>query len=48
LQETLRKAGLNQCIGDERTYVGPEIIIGTHVDDLLAIGSSEEALGKVE
>jgi len=28
--------------------MGTEIIIGTHVDDLLAIGSSEEALDKVE
>jgi len=48
LQEILRKAGLNQCIGDEGTYVGSQTIIGTHVDDLLAIGPSEEALGKVE
>jgi len=48
LQEILRKAGLTQCIRDEGTYVGPQTIIGTHIDDLLAIGSSEEALDKVK
>jgi len=48
LQGILQKAGLNQCIGDKGTYVRSEVIIGTHVDDLLAIGSTEGALDKVE
>jgi len=48
LQEILKRAALYQYIGDEGTYIGPEIIISTHVDDLLAIGSSEEALSKAE
>jgi len=48
LQSILEKAGLNQCIGDEGAYVGPEIIIGTHVDDLLAIGPGNETLDKLE
>jgi len=48
LQGILEKADLNQCIGDEGAYVGPEIIIGTHVDDLLAIGPSNETLDKLE
>jgi len=48
LQGILKKAGLNQCIGDEGTYIGSEVIINTHVDNLLAIGPSEEALDKVK
>jgi len=41
---------LAQCIGDERTYASSngQLIIGTHVDDLIGIAPTESDLGKAE
>ena len=48
LQQIMWANGLEPCIGDEGTYVGQSIIVGTHVDDLLAIGDRAETLNKLE
>ena len=50
LEKILQAAGIIQCIGDEGTYASTngEFLIGTHVDDLLGIASSEKELGRVE
>jgi hypothetical protein len=48
LRGILEEGGsLKQCIGDEGTYVGNDHLVGTHVDDFLAIGTKEK-LDKVE
>jgi len=48
LQKILKIAGLKRCISDEGTYVGNNIIIGTHVDDLVGIAPTNEDLDLVE
>jgi len=50
LEKILALAGLNQCVGDEGTYVNKEgsVIIGTHVNDLLSIAPNEKLLNDVE
>jgi len=50
LESILNQAGLTQCIGDEGTYrsTNGKQIIGTHVDDLLAIGASNKILDQTE
>jgi hypothetical protein len=35
----LTNCGLIQCIGDEGSYFGQGSLIGTHVDDFLALGT---------
>jgi len=44
----MRANGLESCIGNEGTYVQQRVIVGTHVDDLLAIGDKAETLNKLE
>lgn len=43
LRKILDNGGLEQCTGDEGCYVGKasDIILGTHVDDILGIAPSE-------
>ena len=50
LESILNQAGLIQCIGDDGTYrsTNGDQIIGTHVDDLLAIGASNKILDQTE
>lgn len=50
LESILNQAGMTQCIGDEGAYRSTkgDQIIGTHVDNLLAIGTSEEILDQTE
>jgi len=50
LQKILQLVGLKQCIGDEGTYTSSngQLIIGSHVDDLLGIAPTETDLDKVE
>ena len=48
LVETLRKAGYEQCIGDEGCFQKKsKAVMGTHVDDLMGIGPKKE-LDKAE
>ena len=50
LQKILQLVGLEQCIEDEGTYTSSngQLIIGSHVDDLLGIALTETDLDKVE
>jgi hypothetical protein len=50
LKNILEESSLQQCIGDEGCYVGTasEILLGTHVDDLLGIAPSEQILDEIE
>jgi hypothetical protein len=50
LKNILEESGLQQCIGDEGCYVGTvlEILLGTHVDDLLGIAPSEQIRDRIE
>ena len=38
LRELLQRFGLSQTVGDKGIYFGPNIIVGTHVNNLLVIG----------
>jgi hypothetical protein len=38
LRKVLTDCDLTQCVGDEGSYFGQESLIGTHVDDFLAVG----------
>ena len=48
LRTILQSCGLFQYIGDKGTYHTKDLIIGTHVDDLLAIRSSNKTLDATE
>ena len=50
LCEILNTFGMHQCIGDEGTYTNRnhQLIIGTHVDDLIRIAPSEQDLDDTE
>jgi len=50
LQKILAIIGLHQCTGDEGTYINKEknIIIGTHVDDLVGIAPNNDILDTVQ
>jgi hypothetical protein len=50
LNNILEASGLQQCMGDEGCYVGIalEILLGTHVDDLLGIAPLEQILDGIE
>jgi len=50
LQEILHFTGLEQCIRDEGSYASTDgqLIIGSHVDDLLGIAPTEADLDKAE
>lgn len=42
LQEIMKECGMTQCISDQGTFYKIDLIIRTHVDDFLAIGTLEE------
>jgi len=50
LGDIMKTCGMQQCIGDEGTYVNAKelVIVGTHVDDLLGIAPTEAQLDQAE
>jgi len=48
LCEILETTGLRRCIGDKGTYRSKNLILGTHVDDLLGIAPLEKDLDDLE
>jgi len=46
----MKACGIHQCIGDEGTYVSSkeQVIVGTHINDLLVIASTEAQLDQAE
>ena len=46
----MKAYGMQQCIGDEGTYVSAkeQVIVGTHIDDLLGIAPTEAQLDQAE
>jgi len=50
LYDIMKACGMQQCIGDEGTYVSTkeQVIVGTHVDDLLRIAPTEAQLDQAE